>query len=464
MNTRNKFHHIIQKSINEAFDFSAADIQTTDISDLDLTANIAVSKYNMSLDIKGILYALFKCSLPPGVKQKVDWNGIYGYVHSNHDDLDMNLVQKEKIRRNGFWIYEAPAFVTKDRGYHPYLQELTQPYSESLLLANFKLMTNVACSEILTINKNAVPDQVFKAVNTIIEQLTGKPYDSKTDMYSDKVTNMVYKMYLSPDNGIIILDHASLFDNNMRPFNTLYKDICCKGHIEFRKYVELKQKLVAYFKPMVIFTGAVGYKLNNIDYKAAKKTQDTAKKTMQFIKAITRRLGIFPPADSLDSPQLYEYDASPKFDKNGHIFWTAVNQDTPYFCYSNPGGKAPNLRNSKPLDFKVMVPDQALIHGMHKLDYVKCFNNPKVIGFKNKEYNEQICYIFNDLDLAVKLLGEEHRNYIENACKRYYVYDGDVWHVYAVSWLTDAGMKAYEAFLDKKISLAEIKGNKNPLV
>lgn len=316
------------------------------------------------------------------------------------------------------------------------------------------------------IDPSDIKTELDECINAIIEHAIGKPYNYRDHLFQtaenrtdDKV---FYSLWISPDNGVIIVDHISMYD---RP----------PTHSWMASY-DVYRVPVRYMGPAVVFTNLVAYKQTAHDKDDVRemKASQAKFKFMNRIADICTGIEKRCYTTAIDCNTYNNGDIDRTgimFDKNKHVYysgasayqWTTNNSQCIVHRTASQGQPAP--QDIEPFKFpdKISV-DIFTTYTSYKSNFKQVVNHPKIIGFINPENPYFIIYATPDRNFAMNLLGYESGRFLDEKCVMYYGYRPVVNGVkvnkyikfYVFYWYTDAGMQLIDYAIKNNLSKTKI--------
>lgn len=454
-----KLQNIVKHSINESFDFG--EIETTDLSQFDDVASAAVAKLNMDMDITALFASLFniECPLKNFTPIKVI-PGILGYCRENN----WNICNYTGVNRHNE-CYENDAFMFSH----------WQPSREDIHYWGFKLIQNmkhhkwgfISSSSLKSFASDddskyaadvqTLPNSVINTINTVISFVTGEPFNIVQNAFKDN-GRVFYSIALSPDMGVMVIDHISCYDTQLknRPYTTQYR---------------VYSKPEKFLGPCIIFTGKVGYKMGKEqnELQADHEQFKFQQKITDFILGIENSCNMSVFSHILKDMASYYCRPleiqKPQFDKNGHIWYSACSPVSLYGRCQNQWSERempPARANVSTLSITNKIPawlePKSVMANVFTSGWEPAVLNPKIIGWKNRKFPGMMLYVTPDPMFAGKLLGPDSIEYVKECChvcikknvKTFYT-------AYAFVWYGHQVMEMFEDFMENTPKKTKIK-------
>lgn len=109
------------------------------------------------------------------------------------------------------------------------------------------------------INNNSadIPESLDSCINTILSTALQRPVNFREHMFyeGNLPQTFFYDLFISPDNGLIIVDHVSEYkDGLVSNFNT--------GRTDDRQF-KLNSEPIRFMSMAIVFTNKIAYKMSN---------------------------------------------------------------------------------------------------------------------------------------------------------------------------------------------------------
>lgn len=214
--TEHTISTLIHKSISEALDFGSIEIETTPISDI---KNQILCAYNTQIPIDVLLASVYKVKSIKAQKTPIDIDGFPAWVSLNYESFPAKYDRHIKN-------FTKPPLKEIDSGCpfhdnsHIVIAGLPAKYRVELHNQGFiRVSSTYAYKNYVKnfkIDPSDIKSELDDCINAIIEHAIGKPYNYRDHLFQkmeDRTDDKVfYSLWISPDNGLIIVDHISMYD------------------------------------------------------------------------------------------------------------------------------------------------------------------------------------------------------------------------------------------------------------
>lgn len=444
-------YNVIDKSIIHSFDFG--DIELEPVDNHKKLNDMVYSIHNVKIPCDTLLSVVYNVKFPYVLAKPIEIDTYPAWVTKNYDTFPNK--------------YLSSILAPRRFGWDPLPEEETGPYGrgqdviiglstsceKALKFAKFQLISNM--------NPYCVDlnDDVVECVDSIISHVAGISYEHNKVAFTynelcnnveNLNSNVFYRMWLSPDNGLIVVDHVSYYKNSV------YRT-------QQNKF-SISKPPTAYMGPAVVFTNLIMYKnsIKDKDIESKKKYADFVFRMTEICKAIE---SVCYTCAMKDNTSFNVIDRSGiMFDMNKHLYYSAASSWALTSNHPNSNGYRQRTLPAKssivPFNLaKIKDIGQITTYCSRKSLWVKSVDHPKVVGFTCTDKPYYIIYATGDLEFAVKLLGENAREFIKKKCVFYYTNDkGNTYmQFYTFVWYTDAGMKIIDQAYQENWSGAKIK-------
>lgn len=430
-------YNVIDKSIIHSFDFGDIELEPVDSNRKKLN-DMVYGVHNVKIPCDTLLSVVYNVKFPQVLDKPIEIDTYPAWVTKNYDTLpNKYLTSILAPRRLGFNLPPEENTGPYYRG-RDIIIGLSASCENALKVAKFKLISN------MNPEPEDLNDDVVECVNSIISHVAGISYEHNKVAFTynelcngvqNLNSNIFYKMWVSPDNGLIVVDHVSYYKNSVYKLND-----CNRFYIFTPPTV--------YMGPAVVFTNLIVYKKNlqDKDIESEKKHVDFVFRMSDICKAIE---SVCYTCAMKDNTSFNVIDRTGiMFDMNKHLYYSAASSWALTSNHPNSNGyrqrTLPPKSSIVPFNpAKIKDIGQITTYCSRKSLWVKSVGHPKVVGFTCADKPYYIIYATGDIEFAVKLLGENAREFLEKKCVFYYTNDKGTTYMkfYTFVWYTDAGMK-----------------------
>lgn len=461
-------------TINEDFDFGSLEIESVDMDTLEDGVSEAMATRNLEIPLDQILAGAFKLKLSNVMSQKLTFGKYMGWCHPKNkkpvkdkiNDTCRNTI--ENILNNGIpsdtWgrntAKESTCLINTIPSH--IIHNFNAATIKDITSAGFKFICNSmpsggynqAITDVCLMDASEIDERVCQCINETIKYVTGHDYDFRDTLFAKEtvkkpvnkqIPKLFYKIWVSPDNGLIIIDHISEYDAKDVKRNQWHSG-------EYDIYNFPKSIMIG----AVIFTNIKGYVLH-YDKKESKQQLyqvEIQKKELKFINALEasmtitcKRLESYAYLDKLRGIDHYEVHHDP----HGHIWYPAV----PLNAYM-----ARDYRSPAPKTYKIPndLTNLKKAYGIFKFstvmgnsnEWIQCVSHPKIRGYRHIKMPGIIIYQTNDPVFCEKLLGPGSASYLRNYADMYYLdkKTNDYICLWSFIWFDDWAMEICDKFID----------------
>lgn len=448
------------------FDFNDIQIDTV-TQDIKELASKGLAYRNLEIPVKALFRVLYNIDAPVGcsVKSKIGNYPAWFNIHEDRPNVPKSiskcLFKISLGKRDMNYEWNKPVEATSS--YTCTSQEyanLTGKYTISLFDAGFKLVSNMQQETNrfgktdLYLPENELDYDLAKCINAILEYVVRKPCNVKDNIFGknqivdDQFNQLFYRIFVSPDKGILVIDHITYYNDPKTLSYNRYTDV---------PHINITQSPKFLCMPMVVFTNSIGYIIQDTVKGFEKQSKDfeRKKREMNFIKELETYNGVtvlrtdisttYPPCRPAPAPIMK--------DRNGHI-WYGAAYPYSYVPYKNKTHIPPQsmIELAGPMD----DPDAPVNRLTQVCSSAKnwhiCILHPKIRGYRNIKAKGIILYQTNDPEWSEKILGRGAAEYLRkytdtyNNSQRYNYELG-----YSFIWYDDYAMEMYDKFIDNEI-------------